>query len=205
MLFGKEVDKLLQNIAEDITFVLLKNKIIDMKDRDIYIYGFQIILSTLIVTSTLLGLGLLLDKMIITLGFMIVFILLRTYTGGYHADKFRSCFIISITIYLSELLLSGVVPDNFKRSIGMICIFIATLIIYRLSPVEHKNNPLSLKEKNKYRKISRLLTLLITTISLLGFFVSEALIDFWFIVSLTVIAVAILILIQLIKGGVKVD
>lgn len=192
---------MLQDISEDITFILLKNKIIDIEDRDIYVYGFQVILSTLIVTGSLLSLGVLLNKIPLTLGFMVTFISLRTYTGGYHAEKFKSCFTITMTIYLSQLLINIIIPDNFKKSIGIICIIIASLIIYRLTPVQHKNNPLSLKERNKYRRISRTITFFILISTLLVFYTNNFLVDFYFMISLTVVAVAILIIIPVLKGG----
>lgn len=194
---------LLQDIAEDITFILLKNKIVDMEDRDIYIYGFQILLSTLLVTGSLLTLGILLNQIPLTFGFMATFIFLRTYTGGYHAEKFKSCFTISMTIYLSELFLNYIIPNNFKTSIGLICITVAATIIYRLTPVEHKNNPLSLEEKNKYRKISRITTVAILNFTLLGFYLKKFSVDFYFMISLTVVAVAILIIMPILKGGEK--
>lgn len=197
-----EVDKLLQNFAEDITFFMLKNKVINIEDRDIYIYGFEIILSTLIVTGTLLTLGIILNKILLTLVFMFIFIILRIYTGGYHSEKFKSCFVISIAIYLSELLLNDLVADNLKLKVGIILILIASSIIYRLSPVEHKNNPLSFEDKKKYKKISRVITLLILVLTLIGFYINDVLINFCFISSLTVTAVSILLVIPFLKRGV---
>ncbi|MCM0647730.1 accessory gene regulator B family protein [Clostridium swellfunianum] len=199
----KEGGQVLTNIAEDITIVLLRNKIIDMDDRDIYIYGLQVILSTLIVTGSLLTLGIIFHEIPLTLGFMLTFISLRTYTGGYHANKFNSCFTISMTIYLGQLLLSYIVPNDLKITVGISCVIISSLIIYKLSPIEHKNNPLSQNEKTKYRKISRIIIAIIFFFTLLGLYFNKSAVDFYFMVSLTVMAVAILMLISLLKGGVQ--
>lgn len=192
---------MLENIAEDITFFLLKNRAIECEDSDIYIYGFQVILSSLMVTGALLILGVLLNKLLLTLIFILVFVLLRTNTGGYHAEKFKSCLSISLIIYLSEILLNIIIPINFKIAIGTILLIVGTSIIYINAPVEHKNNPLSFNEKRKYRKVSRILSLSISIITLICFYTSSILIDYCFIVSLTVMAVAILIIISLFRGG----
>lgn len=84
---------MLKILSEDLALILLKNKIIDIKDRDIYIYGLEIILSTIAITLTLISMGIIFRKLILTLVFISIFMLLRTYTGGYHAEKFSQCFL----------------------------------------------------------------------------------------------------------------
>lgn len=192
---------MLEHLAEDITFILVKNKIIDIDDRTIYIYGVQIILSTLIITIFLLILGIILDKVILTLFFISTFIILRSYTGGYHAESFSGCFVITTLIYLSELLINCLLLDKYKTVLGMIFVIVSLVVIYRLSPVEHENNPLSLDEKKKFKKISRITISVIAVFISIGFYTNYISIDITFIVSLTILAISILTIIPVLKGG----
>jgi accessory gene regulator B len=199
------VNVLLENIAEEMTFLLLKNKIIKHEDSDIYIYGFQVMISSLMVTISLLTLGIALNKLLMTLVFMFVFVSLRINTGGYHANKFRECLTFSLIIYLMEILLVKFIPNEYKGIVSIILLSFGTSIIFAKAPIEHKNNPLTLKEKIKYKKISRMISLVLSIVILIGIFMKQDLIDYYLISSLTVMAVAILIIIPLLKRREKND
>ena len=43
--------------AENITFVLIKNKILNIKNRNIYVYAIEVILLNLILLLSLLGIS----------------------------------------------------------------------------------------------------------------------------------------------------
>lgn len=186
---------MLESIAENITFLLLKNKIIEYEDSDIYIYGFQVIISSLMVTISLLILGVLLKKVLFTLVFMLVFVSLRINTGGYHANRFKDCLSLSLLIYLIEILLVKFIPNEYKVIVIFTLLAFGTSVIFAKAPIEHKNNPLTLKEKIKYKKISRIISSIVSIVILIGVFIKQDLIDYYLISSLTVMAVAILIII----------
>lgn len=48
---------MLHRLAEDISFYLITNKIIDIEDRDTYIYGLELLISTLLTSISILILG----------------------------------------------------------------------------------------------------------------------------------------------------
>lgn len=191
---------MIENIAEDITFILLKNQIIDIDDRDTYIYGLEIILSSLVVTGTLLTVGIILNKFLLTLIFIFVFVILRSFTGGYHSQKFQSCLVISLTIYASELLLNHIMPASIKHEVGIVSLIACGLMIYKFAPVEHKNHPLLEEEKRKYKRISRVIISLILLLTITGYFGISKFIDYYFMISLTVTAITILMVIPILKG-----
>ena len=55
---------MLHKLAEDISFYLITNKVIDIEDRDIYIYGLELLISTLFTSISILILGLLIEEWI---------------------------------------------------------------------------------------------------------------------------------------------
>lgn len=144
---------MLRFIAEEITLYLIANKIIKIENRSFYIYGIELFINNLFITATIVIIALLSKTLIISLIFCIVFYLIRAYSGGYHCKKYIQCYFISISIYVS-LLLANTYINNFKTLISIILLCVSFPIIVVCSPVEHKNNPLTIEEKSKYRKIS---------------------------------------------------
>lgn len=200
MLFLEGVAELLENLAESITFFLIRNKTIDLDESEIYVYGFQVILSSLIVTVSLILIGILLDEMNLTLVFMSMFALLRSYSGGFHCNKFKNCLLTSTSLLIIELILNEIINYDLKVAFCLPILLVASIVIYIFSPVEDKNNPLSEVDKERYRKITRGLIIVISLITFIGFFIAKGLIDYLFIVSLTLMFIAILLIIPILKN-----
>ena len=76
----------------------LAKKIVECSDTDkeeIYIYGLELIISTFFGLSSILLISCLLFCFTSGLVFISVFVPLRLFTGGYHAENYGKCFIIS--------------------------------------------------------------------------------------------------------------
>ena len=196
---------MLKFLSEDLTLILLKNKIIEIEDRDIYIYGLEIILSTIVTTLILLFTGIILNKLILTLVFILVFMILRPYSGGYHAEKFMGCFFISFGIYIIEIITTLLIAEKYKITLGILFALVSTILIFIFSPVENSNNPLTLEEKRKYKKKSRVIILAILTFILIGFYTNCIKAEITFMVSLTILSIGILTIIPVFERRKKYD
>lgn len=140
-------------ISGFITDTLIEGKVIKIEEKNLYLYCFGTIIEMSANLLATLMIGVLMHRFIETLIFMLVFIPLRSFAGGYHCERAESCFILSIFVYLTVMM-------SYKYLYGIsvywtlaICLanFIAVLI---MSPVVSPNKPLSTKEKNKNRHIS---------------------------------------------------
>lgn len=74
-----------RNLAEDIAFLLIKHKILDIEQRDIYIYGLEVILLNGGLVLMFLTISLLFGVMINFWAYLIFFLPIRIFSGGYHA------------------------------------------------------------------------------------------------------------------------
>lgn len=144
---------MLRFIAEEITLYLIANKIIKIENRSFYIYGIELFINNMLITATIAIIAILSQNLIVSLIFSIVFYLIRAYSGGYHCKKYFQCYFFSVSIYVS-LLLANTYINNYKMIISIILLCASFPIIVVRSPVEHENNPLTIEEKSKYRKIS---------------------------------------------------
>ena len=79
--------------------------------KEVYIYGIEIILSTLIEMVTILLLAALFSEITEGLIFIGGFFFLRIFSGGYHADTYRKCFLVTIGAFLSILILTEILNN----------------------------------------------------------------------------------------------
>jgi accessory gene regulator B len=142
-------------IIQRVTDELVSNKIIDPEDSELYTYGLQQGALMLLNILTILIVGKIFGMLWESVVFMVTYIPLRTYAGGYHARTQLKCYISSVVLFVAVLLGIRFIPwTNF------ICITIAIisgLIIYILSPVENSNKPLDVAEVKVYRKKARMI------------------------------------------------
>lgn len=181
---------MLHKLAEDISFYLITNNIIDIEDREIYIYGLELLISTLLISISILILGFFIGSFISAVVFLSVHFFLKSYTGGYHAKHYYECYIYSIFTYIILIIINCITSDVYKPFIGLILLITSILIIFKFAPIENKNNPKTKEEMAKNKRISRIRVSILSIIGVLGYAVNTDLIDMWFMLAITVFSIA---------------
>lgn len=141
------------NLAEDIAFILIKNKIIDIEERDLYIYGLEIIL----LNGILLLVFFLLGDIRHFFAYILFFIPLRIFSGGYHANKSEHCFILSILTYCMSIAVVRFFPMLYQMWLWRIAGILSLLIVVTYAPLVNINNPLDESQIKRNKIITRLL------------------------------------------------
>lgn len=149
---------MLNKMAVKITDKLVLKKIVSDDMADIYIYGFELLISFFSSTIGVLIIGIILGRFLQTLMFLATFILLRSFTGGYHANTYAVCSIVTFSLFGMVLLLAKFVfvPLYLYPILGLI----GTVIMVWQVPIEHPNKKLSDDQKRKYKVISLMLFLI---------------------------------------------
>ena len=149
---------MLNKMAVKITDKLVLKKIVSDDMADIYIYGFELLISFFFSTIGVLIIGIILGRFLQTLMFLATFILLRSFTGGYHANTYAVCSIVTFSLFGIVLLLAEFVfvPLYLYPILGLI----GTIIMVWQVPIEHPNKKLSDDQKRKYKVISLVLFLM---------------------------------------------
>ena len=142
---------------------LNKEGIIQKEDNEVYLYGLQLLLSTLLKILGLMiiayGLGVVRESII----FLLSFSVLRIHAGGVHAHTLFKCFISTAILMFSSIFISRLIPDNYNLNIQVILIVISIIMIYRYAPVADENKPLTDDEYVLYKKRS-IITVLVVAI-----------------------------------------
>jgi len=138
--------KLSQKIGDD----LVRSSVIEAEDAEIYIYGInQILVSVLNVLSALI-IGLILGTFFEVMVFMAAYIPLRIFAGGYHAKTPLRCYIFSVVMLI--IVSIGMKYLYMEDWVYYVILAAAALMILVLSPVEDKNKPLDDLEYKVYKR-----------------------------------------------------
>lgn len=167
---------------------------------DVYIYGFELLVSSVIETISLLLIGLLTGKLIDTIIFIISFSSIRVFSGGYHANSYLKCFIVTVAYYLLVLFSADIMlafPNRTIILIAIITLFLSLILFILTSPVKSKGKSILNYKKQKILSIISLCINAILPIILLTIYQNNILI----IVCPTIICVDVLIIIESLKKG----
>ena len=99
--------------------------------------------------------------------FLLFFVPLRTYAGGYHTKYLWQCAVLSICIILAVIMLSCVGNTDVVWRNGIM--LISAFIIFLHAPADSENKRLFQHEINRYRRIVRLMII----VTLLVYYVAE--------------------------------
>ena len=189
----KEVITLSEKLSCMIADFLLKDNAIAKEEYEIYQYGFELLMYCIEQTMLLLILGILMHQFWLTIVFVFVFVSLRQYTGGYHADTRIGCTIMTVCCYLTVMLLVTMGKSILGNSGVMACVILFYWIVFsNYVPIEHKNKPMTDKQKRINRKIGIGLSVIYMIIALLTYSYSKT-IGCGIIVTMFIIAMLIII------------
>lgn len=192
-------DFMYEKLSKKITKSLIQHNFVSENDAEIYIYSFQIILSTLVSSIFILIWAFLFKQVLNTIIFFIGFFLCRKFSGGYHANSQIACFIFTQLIFISFLTLitfSNIIGNN---GILILVTLLSNIIIFFLAPVDNENKPFDDNEKLKFKRQSRVFAFvnIIVVLLLLCF---SLFIDKLFCYILGVLAISIMLILGKIKN-----
>lgn len=141
-------------MAEKIADSLCQKELIPECDKEIYQFGYEVLIENAGKTFLLLLAGGVLHQLAVTLIFVVAFTTLRSCCGGYHASQSWKCDLLTVLLWGS--VVAGVVlfePVVRKGQVLFILIAIVSeLIIYQYAPVEHIHKRLTEEKRKKNRR-----------------------------------------------------
>lgn len=160
ILFKNERSKwinMIQKIVDVLVNKQSQNSIITSEDEKIYRYGYVLLCEVFLNLIIALAIGIVFSKTKEVFFFLAMYIPLRSFCGGWHADKIWKCTVISnvillLQVYGLENLLShlSIKVMLFIFSLNMICIFF-------MAPIETEMKKISREEKQIYRRRIKLI------------------------------------------------
>lgn len=141
---------MIEFVAESLTRRLVKTQVVENEDYAIYFYGMKQLLQTFVNIGLTILYGILMGELYQSVIYVISFMLIRKYAGGYHCTSQIRCYILTSTVILSAL--SAIKYCEFSIYLELALFVLSNIVIVLLSPVETSNKPLDDIEKIVYRK-----------------------------------------------------
>lgn len=138
------VDKLVEN--------QLKEKKISEEDANIYRYGYVLAFEVIINIIIAMIIGVVFGEIFLIGLFLVIYIPLRSFCGGWHAPKLWICTILSNLILLVLVGLDKYVFQDYIIWPMLLCFVIAVIIVLGLAPVGTKTKLVMEDEKIAFKK-----------------------------------------------------
>lgn len=155
-------------MAKKIVFFLVRKEIVSQDKSEIYSFGFEILLATILngilVVIASLALGAFWQSILM----LIPFLLIRANAGGFHAKTHAGCILGFISVYLCGIVLAKYLPYELTAPAAFIGILIGAGIILAVGIRPHKNRPVTDQERAYYHIKTIHLTIRLFFAGLLG-------------------------------------
>ena len=146
-------------IADRISEEMLHEGLILEEDRELYQYGFFLLISRGIFFVIAGIAGALVGNLWDSIFFYILFSLLRGYAGGLHADREAVClFSTTASLFLAAKIIFCLKCGNNVMFSSCVLI-VSSLLVSFIAPLDTDSKPLSKSEMFHYRKTTRHLTI----------------------------------------------
>lgn len=136
----------------------LAKKLAECSDADkeeIYIYGLELIISTFFGLISILILSCLLSRFTSGLVFILVFVPLRLFTGGYHAATYSKCFAISNISYLIVLFVRDITLEVIPIWIWSFLLIGMCCYIIKNAPIINSVQPINESKQKRNKKMAK--------------------------------------------------
>lgn len=187
---------MIHHLSQKLTDKLVSHGVVQNDERDIYEYGFELVVSGILGFIIVATVGIVFKIFIPSLIFYFIFVIVRTFSGGYHATSYLTCKITFIAVYIGVMFFSVLFYQNYHLIYHILLIAIYIISILQYAPVENKNKPLDNYERMKNRRISIILAVIISTVSFITAYFS---IKYAMVIAMSLLSVAMLMIIGNLK------
>ncbi len=131
----------------------IREKIVPEEQRDIYEYGFELSISSVIGILIVLAIGLVSGKFWESVVFYIVFCFTRLFTGGFHAPSYLLCKLVFAGVLVAVLLINWLF-HGIEDYYWFVLYLYSLIIVCQFAPVDNPNKRLDRREKIRCKIIS---------------------------------------------------
>lgn len=146
---------MLHSCAEYLTHTLYRHCPLSEEKRPVFVYGFELSLSTLSSILSIILLSIIFKNVYSSLLFLYIFFFLRLFSGGYHAPTYPRCFILTNAIFAFVYLLSEVI--QWYKPLLIPFAILSCISIFLLSPIRSTKHPLSERLYAQNKKAARII------------------------------------------------
>lgn len=145
---------MIHKLSTMISSHMVKKKVVNKELEEVYIYGIEIIISSIVGFLLTAAIGVLLNAFDEAMIYYAVFVILRSMTGGFHASSYFKCNLVFNFITLFVLIFSKAESEIYMTIGTITLLFLSSISIFiLLAPIENPNKPID-EEKKPYLKVA---------------------------------------------------
>lgn len=130
-------------VSKILKFITEQNVISDEKDvQEFYKYGIEISISSFLNIFLVVILGFLIHHVLESVVFLTLFILIRSFTGGYHADTYFRCNLLMCVTFIITVFVNVITSNKLTLPVIIVLICFTEVTVLFLGPIENKNKPI---------------------------------------------------------------
>ncbi len=189
---------MIKKISKQLAISWASRQIIDPTLVNVYQYGVEISVSSFVGMCIVFIAGFVFFNIVDSLLFLLTFIPIRMYCGGYHANTYLVC-NLSMFFTFSTV---AFIANNSNPSVLSILItgIVGSCILSLLCPVENKYKPLDKKQKKECKLISLAFLAGLILICTIMYLINC---DYYKIILFTIVAVLVMVPIGIIKNYIE--
>ncbi len=143
---------MINRITSTIVETQIKAGFLKDEDRDIYNYGYILMMETMLNIFVGILIGLLFKAIDTIIIFWLLYIPLRIFCGGWHAEKSWQCLVASNVILLFVIKVEKMMIPITNTWFVVLLEILLALMIMILSPVSTKYKPITSREKSRFKR-----------------------------------------------------
>ena len=148
---------MLKRMAEQLVLWQIKKGYLQKEQQALYSYGYEALFNQLINILLACAIAVIFRAPLQVLVFLLGYIPLRSYSGGYHANTNGACTLVSAFLTAGVCLAAKWMPQILKIAILPLGFLVSGFMILRFAPVWDKNKKLDEAETICYRRRSRMM------------------------------------------------
>lgn len=181
---------MLTNLCQIIVDFFIREDIVSEEQREVYQYGVELSVSTLIGLFIVLAIGAFSGRFTESVIFYIVFCLTRAFCGGFHARSHLLCKVTFICVLILVLVMD-LVLNNIESYYWFVLYLYSLIIVCAFAPVDNPNKRLTSYDKKRCKIISIILMVVWLVVMILFYSFDS---ELYHIVALTLFFLANLIM-----------
>ncbi len=176
-------------ISRKICTVLTDNHIISPEENKFYLYCFDFILDNILFNASIFLIGVLLNVPLQSALYLITMIPVKMFAGGAHASSRMKCSMVSFSVFLMILFLTGQFAATTPQGMIHLIFFLSIFLILYMAPVGTRNKRIPAVQRGRYKQKCLLCCLFVIAIyAILQYYKCR---ESYFLVSICMMAVAL--------------
>lgn len=160
---------MMERLAERVVNWQIEKCFLKPEERALYRYAYEVLINLIVNILISIFIAILLRAPMPVFVFLVSYIPIRSYCGGYHAETNGGCTIVSALLVFIVCMVMEFIPAAIAGVLPPLSFVISGLLVLRYAPVEAVNKPLSEEEVVRYRLRARCIWLAETFIGMVFF------------------------------------